>query len=173
MKELKDIITAYDKAVSQNKQTVLATVVQVEGSSYRRPGARMLITADGEITGAISGGCLEGDALRKAQRAMHLHLAGAAHLAENIRRKVEAMPLSYGDRQIPLTVSVGVACVNAMPEVDPQALISAADQMLYQAKQNGRNRCALHSEARGTAPPTRQVIKPGLLQPAPASSEQT
>lgn len=72
MKELKDIIIAYDKAVSQNKQTVLATVVQVEGSSYRRPGARMLITEDGEITGAISGGCLEGDALRKAQHAMQL-----------------------------------------------------------------------------------------------------
>jgi xanthine dehydrogenase accessory factor len=72
MKELKDIINAYDKAVSQNKQTALATVVQVEGSSYRRPGARMLITAEGEITGAISGGCLEGDALRKAQHAMQL-----------------------------------------------------------------------------------------------------
>lgn len=72
MKELKDIIIAYDKAVLQHKQTALATVVQVEGSSYRRPGARMLITAEGEITGAISGGCLEGDALRKAQRAMQL-----------------------------------------------------------------------------------------------------
>jgi xanthine dehydrogenase accessory factor len=48
----------------------LVTVVQVEGSSYRRPGARMLVTEDGEITGAISGGCLEGDALRKAQLAM-------------------------------------------------------------------------------------------------------
>jgi xanthine dehydrogenase accessory factor len=72
MKELKDIIIAYDQAVLQNKQTALATVVQVEGSSYRRPGARMLITAEGEITGAISGGCLEGDALRKAQRAMQL-----------------------------------------------------------------------------------------------------
>ncbi len=72
MKELKDIIIAYDKAVSQNKQTALATVVQVEGSSYRRPGARMLITEAGEITGAISGGCLEGDALRKAQRSMQL-----------------------------------------------------------------------------------------------------
>jgi xanthine dehydrogenase accessory factor len=41
-------------------------VVHVEGSSYRRPGARMLVTEDGEMTGAISGGCLEGDALRKA-----------------------------------------------------------------------------------------------------------
>lgn len=72
MKELKDIIRAYDQAVLQQKRSALATVVQVEGSSYRRPGARMLITEDGAITGAISGGCLEGDALRKAQRAMHL-----------------------------------------------------------------------------------------------------
>ena len=70
MKELNDIIHAYDKAVSQKKRTALATVVQVEGSSYRRPDARMLVTEDGEITGAISGGCLEGDALRKAQLAM-------------------------------------------------------------------------------------------------------
>jgi xanthine/CO dehydrogenase XdhC/CoxF family maturation factor len=70
MKELNDIILAYDKAVLQNKQTALATVVKVEGSSYRRPGARMLVTDDGKITGAISGGCLEGDALRKAQFSM-------------------------------------------------------------------------------------------------------
>lgn len=70
MKELNDIILAYDKAVLQNEQTALATVVKVEGSSYRRPGARMLVTEHGEITGAISGGCLEGDALRKAQFAI-------------------------------------------------------------------------------------------------------
>src|SRR4030095_8216390 len=70
MKELNDIILAYDKAVLQNKKTALATVVKVEGSSYRRPGARMLVTEDGAITGAISGGCLEGDALRKAQFAI-------------------------------------------------------------------------------------------------------
>jgi xanthine/CO dehydrogenase XdhC/CoxF family maturation factor len=70
MKELNDIILAYNNAVLQNKQTALATVVKVEGSSYRRPGARMLVTEDGKITGAISGGCLEGDALRKAQFAM-------------------------------------------------------------------------------------------------------
>lgn len=66
MKEIEDIIHAYDAAVKQNKQTALATVVHVQGSSYRRPGARMLITEDGQLTGAISGGCLEGDALRKA-----------------------------------------------------------------------------------------------------------
>jgi xanthine dehydrogenase accessory factor len=70
VKELDDIIEAYDKARIQNKQTVLATVVKVEGSSYRSPGARMLVTENGELTGAISGGCLEGDALRKAMLAI-------------------------------------------------------------------------------------------------------
>ncbi|HLP95400.1 MAG TPA: XdhC/CoxI family protein [Saprospiraceae bacterium] len=70
MKELNDIVQAYDIAVLQNKKTALVTVVQVIGSSYRRPGARMLVTEDGAITGAISGGCLEGDALRKAQLAI-------------------------------------------------------------------------------------------------------
>lgn len=67
MKELIDIVAAYDKADKQCKKTALATVVQVEGSAYRRAGARMLITEDGQLTGAISGGCLEGDALRKAR----------------------------------------------------------------------------------------------------------
>lgn len=66
MKEIRDIIKKYDAAQKQGKQTALATVVHVEGSSYRRPGARMLIEEDGQLTGAISGGCLEGDALRKA-----------------------------------------------------------------------------------------------------------
>jgi len=66
MKEIRDIIKAFDEAQKSGKQTALATVVHVEGSSYRRPGARMLIEDDGLLTGAISGGCLEGDALRKA-----------------------------------------------------------------------------------------------------------
>ncbi|MCO5947782.1 XdhC family protein [Mucilaginibacter flavidus] len=70
MKELNDIINAFDKANAASRQTALATVVLVEGSSYRRAGARMLVSEDGQLTGAISGGCLEGDALRKARLAM-------------------------------------------------------------------------------------------------------
>ena len=66
MKELRDIIKAYDASVHAGKRSALAAVVHLEGSSYRRPGARMLVTDEGELTGAISGGCLEGDALRKA-----------------------------------------------------------------------------------------------------------
>ena len=71
MKEIKDIISAHREATAAGKKTALATVVQVEGSSYRRPGARMLVTEDGSLTGAISGGCLEGDALKKALLAIN------------------------------------------------------------------------------------------------------
>ncbi len=66
MKEIREIIKAYDAAVDAGKPSALATVVHLEGSSYRRPGARMLVTDEGVLTGAISGGCLEGDALRKS-----------------------------------------------------------------------------------------------------------
>jgi len=66
MKELKQIVEAYDRAVMEGQRAALATVIKVEGSSYRQPGARMLVTEDGNLTGAISGGCLEGDAMRKA-----------------------------------------------------------------------------------------------------------
>ena len=47
---------------------VLATLVSVEGSSYRRPGARLLLTSDGRRIGSISGGCLEEDLLARARR---------------------------------------------------------------------------------------------------------
>jgi xanthine dehydrogenase accessory factor len=71
MKEINDILQSFDQAQKEGKRSALATVVHVEGSSYRRPGARMLVTEDGQLTGAISGGCLEGDALRRALLAIN------------------------------------------------------------------------------------------------------
>ena len=70
MKELQKIVKAFEDADNRGLKTTLATVVQVIGSAYRHEGARMLVTENGELTGAISGGCLEGDALRKARLAM-------------------------------------------------------------------------------------------------------
>lgn len=69
MKEQKNIVKAYQE-MDKARQAALATVVRVHGSSYRSPGARMLITDDGKWVGSISGGCLEGDALRKARKVM-------------------------------------------------------------------------------------------------------
>jgi xanthine dehydrogenase accessory factor len=70
MKEFKAIVSAYKKIDFASRKVALATVVRVRGSSYRSPGARMLITDDGKWIGSISGGCLEGDALRKARQVM-------------------------------------------------------------------------------------------------------
>ena len=70
MKEIKAIVEAYNKIDFSKNKAALATVVRVEGSSYRRTGARMLITDSGEWVGGISGGCLEGDALKKARFAI-------------------------------------------------------------------------------------------------------
>jgi len=65
--ELKNIIAAYLLAQSANLKTALATVVDLDGSSYRKPGVRMLLREDGQMTGAVSGGCVEKEILRQTQ----------------------------------------------------------------------------------------------------------
>jgi xanthine/CO dehydrogenase XdhC/CoxF family maturation factor len=77
MKEIKNIVTTFDELDLSKRKLALATVVRVRGSSYRSPGARMLIRDDGRWIGSISGGCLEGDALRKARKVMR---EGIPHL---------------------------------------------------------------------------------------------
>lgn len=70
MREFRNILKEFEKTDLAVRRAAIATVVQVRGSSYRSPGARMLITDDGRWVGSISGGCLEGDALRKARKVM-------------------------------------------------------------------------------------------------------
>src|SRR5881392_2319196 len=57
MKDIYDILREFKKRRGEN--FALATLVQAEGSSYRRPGARMLVCADGKTVGSLSAGCLE------------------------------------------------------------------------------------------------------------------
>lgn len=68
--ELDQIVTLAEKSVELGLGASLATVISVNGSSYRRPGARLLVRADGETAGCISGGCLERDVIRKCRLAM-------------------------------------------------------------------------------------------------------
>src|SRR3954464_12094342 len=66
MKELEQIVRTL---LAQPEETsVLATLVSVAGSSYRRPGARLLLTASETRVGSISGGCLEEDLMARARR---------------------------------------------------------------------------------------------------------
>ena len=66
MRERRSIVERWE----QGSAAALVTLVRVDGSSYRRPGARMLVTKDGETVGAISGGCLEAELARKARWAV-------------------------------------------------------------------------------------------------------
>jgi xanthine dehydrogenase accessory factor len=68
MTETQAIIDSYRRAAAGNVRAALATVVRVEGSAYRRPGARMLVTETGETTGVLSGGCLERDVCERAAK---------------------------------------------------------------------------------------------------------
>jgi xanthine dehydrogenase accessory factor len=61
--ELDAILALRDVARARGVPSVLAQLVRVVGSHYRRAGARMLLTGDGRAVGALSGGCLEGDLL--------------------------------------------------------------------------------------------------------------
>jgi xanthine/CO dehydrogenase XdhC/CoxF family maturation factor len=65
--EFKTIVESYRLANKQGLNAVLATVVDLEGSSYRKPGVRMLILENGNMIGAVSGGCVEKDILRQSE----------------------------------------------------------------------------------------------------------
>lgn len=62
MRELRQIVDRWH----QGTASILVTLVRVQGSSYRQPGARLLVGKNGNYEGSISAGCLEADLLRKA-----------------------------------------------------------------------------------------------------------
>ncbi|WP_058189161.1 XdhC family protein [Terracidiphilus gabretensis] len=66
MTDLEQILPLWRELEASGAEYVLATVVKVEGSSYRKPGARMLLAADGRRAGTVSGGCLEAAVAKKA-----------------------------------------------------------------------------------------------------------
>jgi xanthine/CO dehydrogenase XdhC/CoxF family maturation factor len=69
MKETREILNEV-ATLADGETAVLATVVDLKGSGYRLPGARMLIKANGDATGTVSGGCLEADLMERAKRVL-------------------------------------------------------------------------------------------------------
>ncbi len=65
--EIKLLFKTLESWQEQEKKAVLVTVVELNGSSYRRPGVRMIINEDGEYVGAVSGGCIEKEIERQAE----------------------------------------------------------------------------------------------------------
>lgn len=69
MKEIQEILKKIE-TLKTNEKAILATVVDVQGSSYRLPGAKMLILENGDTFGTVSGGCLEADILERAKQVL-------------------------------------------------------------------------------------------------------
>ncbi len=70
MYEQRQILIQLQRLRASHQPLAIATVVKIDGSTYRRPGARMLIDAQGHSWGTISGGCLEGEVAQRAVEAM-------------------------------------------------------------------------------------------------------
>ena len=66
MKELLQLLAKADALRQEGQPFALATVVKIDGSTYRRPGARMLVAPDGATYGTLSGGCLEQEVAQQA-----------------------------------------------------------------------------------------------------------
>ena len=69
MKEIKEILERVSM-LADGEKAILATVVDVRGSGYRLPGARMLMLENGDTVGIVSGGCLEADVLDRAKKVL-------------------------------------------------------------------------------------------------------
>lgn len=65
--EFKKIVSAFITANAKGIKSVLATVVALDGSSYRKPGVRMLLLENEQMIGAVSGGCVEKDIIRQSK----------------------------------------------------------------------------------------------------------
>jgi xanthine dehydrogenase accessory factor len=68
MNHLRSLLDTWQRYYDSTQSIFLATVIKTQGSTYRRPGARMLITLNGDSIGMVSGGCLENDIIHHVQQ---------------------------------------------------------------------------------------------------------
>jgi diguanylate cyclase (GGDEF)-like protein len=86
-------------------------------------------------------------------------------LAERIRRKFQATPIIFNDKQVKCTVSIGV-CDSSIIDGSFKDMFSAADQSLYAAKNSGRNKVVAYSRLAFTKfAHKRQLSQNRLIKP--------
>jgi xanthine dehydrogenase accessory factor len=70
IQEARDVMQKMKQAWERNQKTTLLLITEVRGSAYRQPGAKMMMAADGERFGTLSGGCLENDLFEWSKEAI-------------------------------------------------------------------------------------------------------
>jgi diguanylate cyclase (GGDEF)-like protein len=71
--------------------------------------------------------------------------SGAKRVAELLRQNIDDLPISWNNIDIPLTISIGVSSEIIQSEAQPTILLEQADNALYRAKNNGRNRVMVYT----------------------------
>jgi xanthine/CO dehydrogenase XdhC/CoxF family maturation factor len=124
MSEIGDVLAAIEALAAKGERMALATIVAVRGSTYRRPGARLLVPEEGALIGNLSGGCLEGDVADMARVVM-----------EDGRARLAAWDLTAEDDAV---WGLGLGCNGAI-----EVFIEPAEQA---AEVAGALRAALEEE---------------------------
>jgi diguanylate cyclase (GGDEF)-like protein len=86
-------------------------------------------------------------------------LSGAKIVAERLRRSVESRTFTFGGKNIPVTISLGIASIPDSGINDHSAFLAAADKALYEAKRTGRNRVCLHGQEKTPKPVARTTTR--------------
>src|SRR5579863_1102241 len=155
------LLPLYERERAAARAVALGVLVHTEGSTYRKPGALILIAAHGEYAGLISGGCLEGDLREHARAVIH---SGEARL------------VSYDTRgEDDLLWGLGLGCEGAMqvlmlragPANDWQPLTHLAASLAA----NQRTAFGVVTESRSVSVLAGSLLLPGAAPRAgPASS---
>lgn len=106
---MRELLTDLDRWRRQDKRIAIARVVDVDGSGPRAPGATMAVNSDAEVTGSVSGGCIEGAVVEVALAAI-----------ESGDRAVHTFGYSDAD-----AFAVGLTCGAAIRAERPVALATA------------------------------------------------
>lgn len=150
MSEITDVLAAIESLSAKGERMALATIVAVRGSTYRRPGARLLVPEEGAPIGNLSGGCLEGDVADMAKLVMD---EGRARLA--------GWDLTADDDAV---WGLGLGCNGAIEvfiePADRAAEVAGALRMALEQERPISVVTALESGSAGVEPGARIVVKP-------------
>jgi xanthine/CO dehydrogenase XdhC/CoxF family maturation factor len=148
--EITDVLEAIESLGAQGQRMALATIVAVRGSTYRRPGARLLVPEEGAPIGNLSGGCLEGDVADMARVVMD---EGTARLA--------GWDLTADEDDV---WGLGLGCNGAVEVfIEPAERAAAVTHALREALEHETPICvvtALESDVAGVEPGARLIVRP-------------
>ena len=150
MSEISDVLAAIEALSAKGERMALATIVAVRGSTYRRPGARLLVPEKGSPVGNISGGCLEGDVTDMARVVM-----------EEGRARLAGWDLTADDDAV---WGLGLGCNGAIEvfiePADQAAEVAGALRTALEEERPISLVTVLESEVEGVDPGRRLVVRP-------------